>query len=112
MWVHTKESQDKLTPKQALEFLKEGNRRFLNNLKANRNLLKQVNQTSDGQFPFATVLLPSPFRVSIFLFHHFRTRSRYEYWNPFFSSKRSSLELSIHSEKSIAGKKVSASKSS
>ncbi len=56
MWVHTKESQDKLTPKQALEFLKEGNRRFLNNLKANRNLLKQVNQTSDGQFPFATVL--------------------------------------------------------
>jgi len=56
MWVHTKESQDKLTPKQALEFLKEGNKRFLNNLKANRNLLKQVNQTSDGQFPFATVL--------------------------------------------------------
>ncbi|MEK7720692.1 MAG: carbonic anhydrase family protein [Bacteroidota bacterium] len=56
MWVHTKESQDKLTPKQALEFLKEGNRRFLNNLKANINLLKQVNQTSDGQFPFATVL--------------------------------------------------------
>jgi carbonic anhydrase len=56
MWAHTKESLEKLTPKQALEFLKEGNKRFLANLKVNRNLLKQVNQTSEGQFPFATVL--------------------------------------------------------
>ncbi len=56
MWAHTKESLEKLTPKQALDFLKEGNIRFLNNLKASRNLLKQVNQTSDAQFPFATVL--------------------------------------------------------
>lgn len=56
MWAHSKESLEKLTPKQALEFLKEGNKRFLTNLKVNRNLLKQVNQTSDGQFPFATVL--------------------------------------------------------
>ena len=56
MWAHTKESLEKLTPKQALDFLKEGNIRFLTNLKINRNLLKQANQTSDGQFPFATVL--------------------------------------------------------
>jgi len=56
MWAHTKETQDKVTPRMALEYLKEGNARFLNNLKASRNLLKQVNQTSDGQFPFATVL--------------------------------------------------------
>lgn len=56
MWAHTKESLEKLTPKQVLDFLKEGNIRFLTNLKINRNLLKQVNQTSDGQFPFATVL--------------------------------------------------------
>lgn len=56
MWAHTKESQDKITPQQALEFLKEGNIRFLNNLKVNRNLLMQVNQTSEGQFPFATIL--------------------------------------------------------
>ena len=56
MWAHSKESLEKLTPKQALEFLKEGNMRFLTNLKVNRNLLKQVNQTSEGQFPFATVL--------------------------------------------------------
>jgi len=56
MWVHTKESQNKITPLQALEYLKEGNIRFLNNLKLDRNLLKQVNQTSEGQFPFATIL--------------------------------------------------------
>ena len=56
MWSHTKESQEKITPQKALEFLKEGNLRFLNNLKADRNLLKQVNQTSEGQFPFATIL--------------------------------------------------------
>ena len=56
MWAHTKETQDKVTPAMALQYLKEGNARFLNNLKASRNLLKQVNQTSDGQFPFAAVL--------------------------------------------------------
>ena len=56
MWAHTKESQDKITPQKALKFLKEGNLRFVNNLKTDRNLLKQVNQTSEGQFPFATIL--------------------------------------------------------
>lgn len=56
MWAHTKESQEKVSPGQALKYLKEGNARFLNNLKASRNLLKQVNETSEGQFPFATVL--------------------------------------------------------
>lgn len=56
MWVHTKESQEKITPLLALEYLKEGNKRFLNNLKLDRNLLKQVNQSSTGQYPFATVL--------------------------------------------------------
>ncbi|MBE0650892.1 MAG: carbonic anhydrase [Bacteroidales bacterium] len=56
MWAHTKESQEKITPQIALEFLKEGNLRFVNNLKADRNLLKQVNQTSEGQFPFAAIL--------------------------------------------------------
>ena len=56
MWTHTKESQDKITPQNALDFLKEGNLRLINNLKADRNLLKQVNQTSEGQFPFATIL--------------------------------------------------------
>jgi len=56
MWTHTKESQQKITPYQSLQYLKEGNQRFVSNLKVNRNLLKQVNQTSDGQFPVATIL--------------------------------------------------------
>jgi carbonic anhydrase len=29
---------------------------FINNLKAHRNLLEQVNETRDGQWPFATIL--------------------------------------------------------
>jgi len=56
MWAHTKENLDKLTPEQALAYLREGNQRFINNLKIDRNLLKQVNQTSSGQFPFAAIL--------------------------------------------------------
>lgn len=56
MRTHSKETQQNLTPDGALLILKEGNDRFINNLKANRNLLQQVNETSDGQFPFATIL--------------------------------------------------------
>lgn len=52
----TKEIQDSITPKMALEILKEGNKRFVNNLKANRNLLQQANETSEGQHPFAIIL--------------------------------------------------------
>ena len=56
MKVHNKETQTQMTPRKALQFLKEGNDRFINNLKANRNLLEQVNETRDGQWPFATIL--------------------------------------------------------
>lgn len=52
----TKELQDAITPSQALALLQEGNHRFMNNLKANRNLLQQANETSDGQHPFAVIL--------------------------------------------------------
>ena len=52
----TKEMQAAITPAQALELLKEGNKRFVNNLKVNRNLLQQANETSDGQHPFAVIL--------------------------------------------------------
>lgn len=64
MKAHTKESQATMTPAKALQFLKEGNLRFQNNLKANRNLLEQVNDTSEGQFPFATILSCIDSRVS------------------------------------------------
>jgi carbonic anhydrase len=52
----TKEMQSKITPAMALELLKDGNKRFVNNLKVNRNLLQQANETSDGQHPFAVIL--------------------------------------------------------
>ena len=51
-----KELQASITPRKALEILKEGNNRFVNNLKAHRDLLEQVNETRDGQWPFATIL--------------------------------------------------------
>src|SRR5688572_11687576 len=52
----TKEMQARITPAGALELLREGNKRFINNLKVNRNLLQQANETSDGQHPFAVIL--------------------------------------------------------
>src|SRR5918994_1018134 len=52
----TKEMQADLSPMAALKLLKEGNNRFVNNLKINRNLLQQVNETADGQHPFAFIL--------------------------------------------------------
>lgn len=56
MRTHTKDTQTTTSPETALQFLREGNYRFLSNLKSNRNLLQQINETRDGQYPFATVL--------------------------------------------------------
>ena len=64
MKAHSKETQKTMTHQKALDFLKEGNVRFRNNLKVNRNLLEQVNYTSKGQFPFATILSCIDSRVS------------------------------------------------
>lgn len=52
----TKEMQAAITPAMALDLLTKGNERFVNNLKVNRNLLQQANETSDGQHPFAVIL--------------------------------------------------------
>ena len=56
MKAHTSETQASITPQRALEILKEGNLRFVKNLNTNRNLLQQVNDTRDGQWPFAVIL--------------------------------------------------------
>ena len=53
-----------MTPQKALQFLQEGNERFLNNLRLNRNLLQLVNETADKQFPFAAILSCSDSRLS------------------------------------------------
>ncbi|MCC6989085.1 MAG: carbonic anhydrase [Acidobacteria bacterium] len=56
MKTHTLETQATITPTRALEILKEGNERFVSNLRINRNLLQQANETRDGQWPFATIV--------------------------------------------------------
>jgi len=52
----TKDMQNKISPEAAVTLLRDGNARFVNNLKLNRNLLQQVNETSDGQHPFAVII--------------------------------------------------------
>lgn len=52
----SKEMQAAITPTIALTLLEQGNLRFINNLKVNRNLLQQANETSEGQNPFAVIL--------------------------------------------------------
>lgn len=61
----TKEMQAAITPQLALELLIAGNERFINNLKLNRNLLQQANETSDGQHPFAVILSCIDSRTSV-----------------------------------------------
>lgn len=57
--------QHSLTPDKVLEMLQEGNKRFVYNLKSNRNLLEQINDTSDGQFPLAIILSCMDSRTSV-----------------------------------------------
>ena len=64
MNAHTKETQDLMTPSSALAALKAGNDRFLKGNQVARNLNQQVDETSGGQFPFATVLHCIDSRVS------------------------------------------------
>ena len=56
MRTQTKEIQENLTCKEARDILAEGNKRFVQNLKVQRNLQEQVLATSHGQYPFAVVL--------------------------------------------------------
>jgi len=56
MQTQSAETQASITPEKALQLLQEGNLRFLASRRADRNLLQQVNETSGGQWPFASVL--------------------------------------------------------
>jgi MFS superfamily sulfate permease-like transporter len=61
----TLENQQALTPTEVLEILKQGNSNFVNNLKSNRDLLEQVNDTQQGQFPIAIILSCMDSRTSV-----------------------------------------------
>lgn len=56
MRKHSKEFLENLTPYQAYELLMEGNKRFINNLNRDHDHLELINQTREGQYPFAVIL--------------------------------------------------------
>ena len=64
MKAHTKETQAAMTPELSLQALKDGNQRFINATQVVRDLNAQVDATSNGQYPFATVLHCIDSRVS------------------------------------------------
>lgn len=65
MHTHSKEFQLNLTPEKAYEVLIEGNDRFRNNIKMNRDLMQQMTDTSTGQYPFAVALSCMDSRTSV-----------------------------------------------
>jgi len=58
------DTQSKMTPAEALERLKHGNERFRSSQMTKRDLLQQIQETRDGQWPFAVVLSCIDSRVS------------------------------------------------
>ena len=52
----TRELQDRITPDQALEILREGNRRFRTGTQLTRDFRRQVDATAGGQTPLAAIL--------------------------------------------------------
>ncbi len=65
MRKHSKEYLENLTPYQGYEILLEGNRRFVNNLQGDHDHLELINQTREGQYPFAVILSCMDSRTSV-----------------------------------------------
>jgi carbonic anhydrase len=56
MRKHSKGFLQDLSPYEVYELLVEGNKRFINNLKSDRDHLEMINETREGQYPFAVIL--------------------------------------------------------
>ena len=65
MRKHSKEFLQNLTPYQGYEILVEGNKRFINNLNTNHDHLDMINETREGQYPFAVILSCMDSRTSV-----------------------------------------------
>jgi carbonic anhydrase len=65
MRKHSKEFLETLTPSKGYEILVEGNKRFINNLKKDHDHLEMINETREGQFPFAVILSCMDSRTSV-----------------------------------------------
>ena len=64
--VQTKETQSRMTPKQALQRLKDGNARFVaGNIQDSKNYRSEVPLTGKGQYPFAAFVSCIDSRVDI-----------------------------------------------
>ena len=72
MYTHSKETQSSLTPDTALQILKEGNNRFVNNLKANRNLLQIADNYCTSTLAAALAIIENVHRR----YYHLRWRLR------------------------------------
>lgn len=64
MYKHPLQDRDKMSPKEALTILLEGNQRFTQNISAHRDLLNVVNITKEKQHPFAAILSCSDSRTA------------------------------------------------
>ncbi|MGZ8544299.1 MAG: carbonic anhydrase [Flavisolibacter sp.] len=65
MKKHSKEYLFNLTPQQGYELLVEGNKRFIANLNTDHDHLELINQTREGQYPFAVILSCMDSRTSV-----------------------------------------------
>jgi carbonic anhydrase len=65
MYRHPDIDRDKLTPRQALDILIEGNQRFKNNVLRERDMLRVRDETVEKQHPFASVLSCSDSRTTV-----------------------------------------------
>lgn len=65
MTTHTKDFFDNLSPREAFDLLKEGNSRFMQNLKLNRNLHQQLEETVQAQYPYLVALSCMDSRTSV-----------------------------------------------
>ncbi|MDO9052210.1 MAG: carbonic anhydrase [Methylotenera sp.] len=63
MYKHPLIDRDKMTPKEALDILVEGNQRFLNNYQSDKDFQSLVQITKDKQHPFASILSCSDSRA-------------------------------------------------
>ena len=54
--VSTRESQSTFSPDMALDLLREGNKRFVQGERLYRDPARQINMTSEGQYPIAAVV--------------------------------------------------------
>ena len=59
-----KKRQEEMTIDEAIQYLKDCNDSFIHNLKLNRNLLSQVYETQEAQYPIAAIISCIDSRVS------------------------------------------------